>query len=135
MLTMPQLQRALREETQRLEDLVKEIRLLINGDAAGGSINASGGSPSATAAPNQYFGMKACQAIDRYLLSKGAPATREELADVTTRGGAKMGKYPKRTVAEVVRSGVNSRRLEESGELVSLREAYAEMLRGHTQSF
>lgn len=119
MLTMPQVQQSLNEEVRRLEILVRELRLLINGDPA--AADGDGEIRSATVS-EQYVGMKAGNAVYQYLASKGAPASQEELRKVLITRGAKMGKFPKRTIANVVAFGVKNKRLELNGDLVSLRK-------------
>jgi hypothetical protein len=84
---------------------------------------AGNGASPASVNPDQFKGKRIGAAIREYLSIKGSAATTEELLEVLTTGGAKMGKYPKQTVANGVAFGVKNKHLEVKEEVIYLRSA------------
>jgi hypothetical protein len=99
---MLEIQQELNRKVRQLEKLVAEIRELITGEAADVPAAKTTHSDVGGQQSKRFAGMSTGNAIRQYLVQKGKPATKHEIMEALAFGGAHMGKYPRRTIANGV---------------------------------
>lgn len=101
---------------QEIRQLLREISDIT------GATSEMGHAATSRIGSTQFRDKRIGMAIREYLGIKGGPATKDELLEVLGAGGADLGKFPKRTVANGVAFGVKNGHLDVREGLVYLRK-------------